>query len=244
LCRESGAWEAEMKNIRHLTAIAVFALALFLGGVGAPCASPSIARRNSLALIPQQATTTTAATTLRLGPQPLEHSQACTPDRPSTAGPTLSSIHLSAVVDAPGRGANTTWARSGVFTDDAISWTATRARGTQQTYRVFRRTDVDWDSVRTAGDRRFIGRTNAEAARAGLAPQLADESFATLHHVGQDARGALVEASTRYHGVGRYGQDALHSQYGRSMPNPNYPIDRARFSVDTREYWQWRVGNR
>jgi hypothetical protein len=95
--------------------------------------------------------------------------------------------------------------------------------------------------VRTGGDKRFIGKTNAEAAQAGLPPQLDDGNFATLHHIGQDARGGLVEASTRYHGVGKPGQQVLHSQYGSNQPHPTNPVDRQEFAVDTREYWQWRV---
>lgn len=35
---------------------------------------------------------------------------------------------------------------------------------------------------------RFIGKTNAEAAEKGLAPQLNNGSFATLHLLGQDSR--------------------------------------------------------
>ncbi|WBW96120.1 HNH/ENDO VII family nuclease [Oceanirhabdus sp. W0125-5] len=65
-----------------------------------------------------------------------------------------------------------------------------------------------------------------------------------LHHIGQDSRGALAEASTRYHGVGKYGQHILHSQYGKNTPHPNFPINRKKFNVDTREYWKWRVQNR
>ncbi len=131
-----------------------------------------------------------------------------------------------------------------VFADEPISWTATRPKGTQQTYEVFQRNDINWNLERTAGDKRFIGKTNVEAANAGLAPQLNDGNFATLHHLGQDSRGALAEASTRYHGVGKYGQDILHSQYGKNVPNPQFPIDRQKFGIDTREYWQGRVTNR
>nr|WP_256261206.1 HNH/ENDO VII family nuclease [Pseudomonas gingeri] len=122
-------------------------------------------------------------------------------------------------------------------------WSATRPAGTQQTYSIIQRNDIDWTAIRQNGPKDFIGKTNADAAERGFSPQLADGSFATLHHVGQDARGALAEASTRYHGVGTPGQNALHSQYGKSVPNPYYPIDRRAFSVDTREYWQWRVKN-
>ena len=30
-------------------------------------------------------------------------------------------------------------------------------------YEVFRRNDIDWNHVRTSGDKRFIGKTNAES---------------------------------------------------------------------------------
>ncbi|KGR89734.1 RHS repeat-associated core domain-containing protein, partial [Lysinibacillus boronitolerans] len=122
-----------------------------------------------------------------------------------------------------------------------ISWTATRPKGTKQTYDVYQRDDIDWDKVRTLGSAKGRGMTNRDAAnKYGLAPQLADGSFVTLHHLGQDSRGALVEASTRYHGVGKYGQDILHSQFGRNKPHPIYPINRPQFNVDTREYFKTR----
>jgi hypothetical protein len=130
-----------------------------------------------------------------------------------------------------------------IYFTDKVEWTATRPKGTGQTYTVIQRNDVDWGIIRSDGPKDFIGRSNAEAAAKGLSPQLRDGSFATLHHMGQDSRGALAEASTRYHGVGTPGQNALHSQYGKNIPNPNFPIDRRAFSVDTREYWQWRVKN-
>jgi A nuclease of the HNH/ENDO VII superfamily with conserved LHH len=135
-----------------------------------------------------------------------------------------------------------TFADNGIFTT-RTEWSATRPRGTNQTYSVVQRNDIDWGLARTNGPADFVGRTNAEAAARGFAPELSDGSFATLHHIGQDSRGALIEASTRYHGVGKPGQDALHSLYGRNAPHPFYPIDRRAFSVDTREYWQWRWQN-
>lgn len=118
--------------------------------------------------------------------------------------------------------------------------------GTGITYKVFQRNDIDWEMVRSTGAKKGIGLTNVEAAeKYGLAPILdADRNVATLHHIGQDSRGPIAEASTRYHGVGKYGQDILHSQYGRSTPNPYYPIDRKKFGIDTREYWKWRANNR
>ncbi|WP_330961319.1 HNH/ENDO VII family nuclease [Photobacterium sp. 53610] len=127
------------------------------------------------------------------------------------------------------------------FTKDPIEWNATRLKGTLLTYKVFQRNDIDWNHVRTTGDKRFIGKTNGEAAKNGLAPQLLDGNFATLHHFGQKSPGPLVEASTRYHGEGKPGQDILHSQFGKSKPHPSLQPDRKQFDVDTREYWKWRV---
>jgi hypothetical protein len=45
-------------------------------------------------------------------------------------------------------------------------------------------------------------------------------------------------------GVGKPGNEILHSQYGRNKPNPQYPIDRNAFANDTKEYWKWRVNNK
>jgi hypothetical protein len=95
--------------------------------------------------------------------------------------------------------------------------------------------------VRTNGPLDFRGKTNLEGALLGKAPQLPDGSFATLHHIGQDGLGSLVEASTRYHGVGKSGQDILHGLYGRSKPHPVNPIDRPKFGQDTTAYWKERA---
>jgi uncharacterized Zn-binding protein involved in type VI secretion len=127
------------------------------------------------------------------------------------------------------------------FSEEPINWSATRPAGTNNNYEVFQRKDIDWNQVRTAGDKRFIGKSNLEAASKGLPPQLPDGNFATLHHLGQKSPGPLVEGSTRYHGVGKPGQDILHSQYGRSKPHPTLQPDRKKFDVDTREYWKWRI---
>ena len=97
--------------------------------------------------------------------------------------------------------------------------------------------------MRTDGDYRFIGKTNAQAAAKGLRPQLSDGNFATLHHLGQKSTGPLAEASTKYHGVGKMGQDVLHGQYGRNKAHPYLQPDRKKFNVDTSEYWKWRVNN-
>ena len=128
--------------------------------------------------------------------------------------------------------------KSDIFTQK-IHWTS--SVGTQQTYPVYQRSDIDWDMVRKSGDKRFIGKTNAEAAKFGLAPQLADGSFATLHHVGQKNIGPLIEASTRYHGIGTIGQNILHGQYGRNKPHPENPVDHTVWDSEKREYWKDRI---
>lgn len=129
--------------------------------------------------------------------------------------------------------------RSQIF-DKKITWTS--PVGTQQTYKVYQRNDIDWDMVRTVGRDQYRGLSNRDAAlKYGAAPQLNDGNFATLHHLGQDVRGGLVEASRRYHGVGKYGQDSLHSQYGKNKPHPEFPVDHKIFTKEHAEYWKWRA---
>ena len=130
------------------------------------------------------------------------------------------------------------------FKNQTILWKGYNPKGTGLDYQIYQRVDINWSQVRTAGDKRFIGKTNAEAAQKGLAPQLSDGNFATLHHLGQKSTGPLVEANTRYHGVGKLGQQILHGQYGVNKPHPTLQPDRTRFNVDNREYWKWRVNNR
>ena len=124
-------------------------------------------------------------------------------------------------------------------------WTATRPKGTQQNYTVNQRNDIDWEQVRQGGPKDFVGKTNFEAAtKRGLAPELPDGSFVTLHHIGQNSKGPLVEASTRYHGdFSKSGQNILHGQFGKKKPHPEHPVDHGKFRVDTREYWKWRVSS-
>jgi hypothetical protein len=129
---------------------------------------------------------------------------------------------------------------SGKISETPITWTA--PTGTGQTYKVWQRTDIDWTHVRTAGDKRYIGKTNAEAARAGFAPQLGDGYLATLHHINQDGLGNLVEASRKYHGFGKDGYSSLHGIWGKSRGHPTNPVDRPKFEKDTEAYWKSRIG--
>ena len=133
---------------------------------------------------------------------------------------------------------------SDIFKSERVVWTA--PTGTKQTYHVTQRTDIDWGMMRNNpdGPKLFIGKTNLEAARAGFAPELSDGYFATLHHLGQDSRGGLIEASRRYHGIdkGRV-HDSIHSLYGRNKAHPEFPVDQKSFAKETKLYWKERVKN-
>jgi RHS repeat-associated protein len=117
-------------------------------------------------------------------------------------------------------------------------------------YRVFQRSDINWNHVRTTGDRRGRGLTNAEAAeRFGLAPQLPDGHFATLHHSQQNALGPLFEASTRYHNIRNINRPPLHP-YG-AAGHPSNPMGSGPGSPrqvfqdrEVGEYWMWRAMTR
>jgi RHS repeat-associated protein len=121
------------------------------------------------------------------------------------------------------------------------------SNATGNAYTVFRRTDIDWDHIRRAGDVRGRGLSNVEAAeRFGLAPQLPDGFFATLHHSQQNAGGPLFEASTRYHNFSTINKGPLHP-YGR-RGHPSNPMGRGPGSrrqlfqdFEVREYWMWRA---
>ncbi len=120
---------------------------------------------------------------------------------------------------------------------------------TGRTYKVFQRNDINWDQIRTAGDRRFIGKTNAEAARAGLRPQLPDGNFVTLHHSQQSARGPWFETSTKVHNISTAKEPPLHPY--RGAQHPDFPLGRGPGSlrdafqrVESPEYWKWREQHR
>ena len=135
---------------------------------------------------------------------------------------------------------------SDIFKSERVVWTA--PTGTKQTYHVTQRTDIDWNQIRTDGRREYIGKTNLEAARMGHRPQLSDGHFATLHHLGQDSRGALIEASTKYHSFkseqlanGKKSFDILHGQHGYRKPNPEFPVNHTLFELETKAYWKNRA---
>ncbi len=121
---------------------------------------------------------------------------------------------------------------------------------TGRNYKVYQRKDINWNQVRTAGDKRFIGKTNAQAAaQEGLPPQLPDGNFATLHHSQQDARGPFYEMSTKVHNIRNAKQPPLHPYRGQQ--HPDFPLGRGKGSLrdafqstESPEYWKWRAMNR
>jgi hypothetical protein len=123
---------------------------------------------------------------------------------------------------------------------------AFRGPGTGYDYRVYQRNDIDWGMVRNNPDNapNFIGKTNLDAAKAGIAPELVDGSIVNLHHVGQNSSGPLVEVSTRLHSrENQQAFDALHSQFGKKGKHPTNPVDRPKFDKDRAAYWKWMAEN-
>ncbi|GGB37194.1 hypothetical protein GCM10011409_13250 [Lentibacillus populi] len=116
--------------------------------------------------------------------------------------------------------------------------------GTGFTYKIYQRSDINWDMVRTSGAKKGRGLTNAEAStKYGLAPILDDAgSVATLHHSQQKGVGPLFEASTRYHNISNAKKAPLHPYKGNL--NPFYPMDdptrKAFQKVDSINYWKMR----
>ena len=123
-------------------------------------------------------------------------------------------------------------------------WTA--PSGTRQTYKVHQRHDIDWNMVRTNSDgpKKFLGKTNRDAALAGKPPELADGSFVNLHHIGQNSKGPLVEASTKHHTFGTKSFKSLHNQYGINKGHPEFPVDHGnKWRNDVSNYWKNRGQN-
>jgi hypothetical protein len=119
-----------------------------------------------------------------------------------------------------------------------IFWTS--ESGTTQTYKIYQRSDIDWNMIRTRGVEGFIGKTNKEAALSGFSPELKDGNLVQIHHIGQDSRGPLVEVSsgihTKYH-------KTLHGQFGGNK-NPDFPVKHDhKWKSDVKNYWKWRAKN-
>jgi hypothetical protein len=98
--------------------------------------------------------------------------------------------------------------------------------------------------IRTVGDKRFIGKTNAEAARAGYAPQLHDGHIIRIHHVGQKGSGPLVEASSQFHDFKNpKAFKSIHNQFTGKQKHPTDPVNHEIWSKEQKNYWQQRTQN-
>jgi hypothetical protein len=100
---------------------------------------------------------------------------------------------------------------------------------------VIQRGDIDWSRIRTGGELKFRGKTNLEAAKAGIAPELADGTAVQLHHIGQKSTGPIVEVSSSSHKI------QLHGQFGYKKQNPDLPVDRNMFRLERPKYWKDRA---
>lgn len=118
--------------------------------------------------------------------------------------------------------------------------------GTGYNYRVYQRNDIDWNLVRKnpKGSNFFIGKTNLDAAKAGLAPELVDGSFVQLHHIGQNGTGPLVEASTRIHSFeNSMSFRAIHNQFGGTKSTISPVTHGSIWNADRTNYWKLRAEN-
>ncbi len=101
---------------------------------------------------------------------------------------------------------------------------------TGQMFRVFQRNDIDPNYVIKEG--RYIGRTNLDAMRDGKTPYTMSGEKINLHHVGQDARGPIIEAAEKSHRV------HPHKLFGKNKPHPTNPVDRKDFNKVRESYWR------
>ena len=71
-----------------------------------------------------------------------------------------------------------------------------------------------------------------------------DGNFATLHHIGQNSKGALVEATTRLHSFKNpQAFKALHNQFGKGVKHPTNPVDHSIFGKETAAYLKAKISN-
>ncbi|MBL8112471.1 MAG: hypothetical protein JNK60_06270, partial [Acidobacteria bacterium] len=105
--------------------------------------------------------------------------------------------------------------------------------------RVYQRADIDWDLVRPP-KAPMAGKTNLEAAERGYTPvrlSAAKPGYddIILHHVNQDARGAVVELWRPTHGK------VPHKLESESWRTDN-PAWKDAFIKEQHAYWRWRTG--
>ena len=101
---------------------------------------------------------------------------------------------------------------------------------TGQMFRVFQRNDIDPNYVIPKGRNR--GKTNLEAMLKGHTPYTINGQMVQLHHMGQNARGSLVEVTEKTH------RAFPHKQFGQNNPHPTNPVIRSEFDSIREAYWR------
>jgi hypothetical protein len=103
-------------------------------------------------------------------------------------------------------------------------------RKTGQTFKVTQRRDIDPNYVVKNGQ--DAGLRNIELLKMGRAPYTSTDEQVILHHIGQNAKGPLVEVIKATH------KPLLHKQYGTNESHPTNPVVREEFDPIRREYWK------
>jgi hypothetical protein len=101
---------------------------------------------------------------------------------------------------------------------------------TGQKFTVTQRSDIDPNYVVKNG--KYAGKTNRQLMLEGKAPYTSAGERVIIHHIGQNAKGPLVEVIKDTH------NPLLHKQYGINEAHPTNPVVRSKFDPIREEYWK------
>jgi hypothetical protein len=101
---------------------------------------------------------------------------------------------------------------------------------TGQKFKVTQRNDINPNYVVKSGQ--DAGLRNIDLLKKGRAPYTSADEQVILHHMGQNAKGPLVEVTKDTH------KPLLHKQYGINEPHPTNPVVRSEFDSIREEYWK------
>jgi hypothetical protein len=101
---------------------------------------------------------------------------------------------------------------------------------TGQKFTVTQRSDIDPNYVVTLKDGKQV--TNRQLMLEGKAPYTTAGECVIIHHIGQNAKGPLVEVTENTH------NPLLHKQYGTNEAHPTNPVVRGEFDPIREEYWK------
>jgi hypothetical protein len=117
-------------------------------------------------------------------------------------------------------------ANSGIFHRE-IEFTYKK---TGQVFKVTQRSDIDPNYVVKLKNGNKV--TNRQLMLEGKAPYTSLGEKIILHHIGQDAKGPLVEVTEKTH------KPLLHKQHGENQSHPTNPVIRDEFDSIREEYWR------